>query len=168
MIPPELLSDNLSDVPMIFLITVRVTANVSVWEKLCGRKKKEWQWNKLRGKWQCGGNHVGDRRHNAKFMTFYWKSWGETNSVWSKKVSGIIGLFFGDFFFQMLCSETNLYYFQNQGKYDSSSKGLKWVDVSVVCAVHKKRSKTRYICEFCVMPLHKGEFFQRQHTLKHY
>jgi predicted transcriptional regulator len=31
----------------------------------------------------------------------------------------------------MLSKETNLYYFQNQGKYDSSSKGLKWVDVSV-------------------------------------
>jgi hypothetical protein len=31
----------------------------------------------------------------------------------------------------MLCKETNLYYFQNQGKYDSSFKGLKFVDVSV-------------------------------------
>jgi hypothetical protein len=48
------------------------------------------------------------------------------------KVSGIIELFFGDNFFQMLCKETNWYYFQNQGKYDSCSKGLKWVDVSVV------------------------------------
>jgi hypothetical protein len=47
------------------------------------------------------------------------------------KVSEIIELFFGDSFFGMLCMETNLYYFQNQGKYDSSSKGLKWVDVSV-------------------------------------
>jgi hypothetical protein len=41
------------------------------------------------------------------------------------KVSEIIELFFGDSFFEMLCKETNLYYFQNQGKYDSSSKWLK-------------------------------------------
>jgi hypothetical protein len=27
-------------------------------------------------------------------------------------------------FFEVLCKETNLYYFQNQGKYASSSKGL--------------------------------------------
>jgi hypothetical protein len=46
-------------------------------------------------------------------------------------VSEIIKPFFGDKFFEMLCKETNLYYFQNQGKYDSSSMGLKWVDVSV-------------------------------------
>jgi hypothetical protein len=39
----------------------------------------------------------------------------------------------------MLCKETNWYYFQNQGKYDSSSKGFKWVDVSVACATHKKK-----------------------------
>jgi hypothetical protein len=38
------------------------------------------------------------------------------------KVSGIIELFFGASFFEMLCKETNLYYFQNQGKYDSISK----------------------------------------------
>jgi hypothetical protein len=28
-----------------------------------------------------------------------------------------------------------------------------------VCATHKKRSETRYTCEFCVVPLHKGECF---------
>jgi hypothetical protein len=44
---------------------------------------------------------VGERRRNAKFRTFYWKSRGETNSMWPKKVSGIIELFFGDSFFQM-------------------------------------------------------------------
>jgi hypothetical protein len=33
-----------------------------------------------------------------------------------------------------------LYYFQNQGKYNSS-KMLKWVDVSVVHATHKKGVK---------------------------
>jgi hypothetical protein len=43
------------------------------------------------------------------------------------KVSEIIELFFGDNFFEMLSKETNLYYFQNQGKYDSSSKELKGV-----------------------------------------
>ena len=37
-----------------------------------------------------------------------------------------------------------------------------------VFAVHKKRSETRYICKFCLVPLHKGECFQRYHTLKHY
>jgi predicted transcriptional regulator len=31
----------------------------------------------------------------------------------------------------MLPKATNLCYFQNEGKYYSSSKGLKWVDVSV-------------------------------------
>jgi hypothetical protein len=51
----------------------------------------------------------------------------------------------------------NRYYFQNQGKYASSSKRLKWVDVCVVCAADMKRSETRYICEFCVVPLHKGK-----------
>jgi hypothetical protein len=54
------------------------------------------------------------------------------------KVSEIMELFFRDNFFEMLSEETNLYYFQNQGKYYSSSKVLKWVDVSVVCATHKK------------------------------
>jgi hypothetical protein len=49
--------------------------------------------------------------------------------------------FFGDNFFEMLCKETNLYYFQNQGKYASSSKVLICVDVSVVCATHKKGVK---------------------------
>jgi hypothetical protein len=46
-------------------------------------------------------------------------------------VSEITELFFGDENFEMLCKESNLYYFQNQEKYDSSSKGLKLVDVSV-------------------------------------
>jgi hypothetical protein len=54
------------------------------------------------------------------------------------KVSDIIELFFGDNFFEMLTSETNKYYFQNQVKYDSSSTVLKW-DVSVVYATHKKK-----------------------------
>jgi hypothetical protein len=76
--------------------------------------------------------------------------------------------FFEDYFFEMLCKETNLYYFQNQGKYDSSSKMWKWVDVSVVCATHKKRSETRYICKFYIAPLHKEECFKRYNSLKYY
>jgi hypothetical protein len=47
------------------------------------------------------------------------------------KASKVIEFFFGDNFFEMLSKQTNLHYFQNQGKYDSSSKELKWVDVSV-------------------------------------
>jgi hypothetical protein len=47
------------------------------------------------------------------------------------KVSEIRELFFRDNLFQMLCKETNLYYFQNQGKYESISKRLKWVGVSI-------------------------------------
>ena len=31
-----------------------------------------------------------------------------------------------------------------------------------------KHGETRYICKFSLVPLHKGEFFQRYHTLKHY
>jgi hypothetical protein len=46
-----------------------------------------------------------------------------------RKVSEIIELFFGDKFFETLSKETNLYYFQNQGRYDGSSKRLKWVGV---------------------------------------
>ena len=34
-------------------------------------------------------------------------------------------------FFDMLCEETNLYYLQNQEKYVTCSKGLKWPDVTV-------------------------------------
>jgi hypothetical protein len=99
---------------------------------------------------------------------FYWNPRVKQIPSDPTKVSEITELFFRDNFFEMLCKETSLYYVQNQGKYDSSSKGLKWVDVSVVCATHKKRSETRYICKFCILPLHKGECFQRYHTLKHY
>ncbi|PNF18235.1 hypothetical protein B7P43_G16768 [Cryptotermes secundus] len=49
---------------------------------------------------------------------------------------------------------------QSMGKYPSRQ--------CRVCAVHKKRSKTSYICKFCVMPLHRGECFQKYHTLKHF
>jgi len=46
------------------------------------------------------------------------------------KVSQVTGLFLGDTFFDMLCEETNLYYLQNQEKYVTCSKGLKWSDVT--------------------------------------
>jgi hypothetical protein len=46
-------------------------------------------------------------------------------------VSDTTELFFGDSFFELLCKETNRYYNQNEEKYASSSKGLKWGDVSV-------------------------------------
>ena len=49
------------------------------------------------------------------------------------KVSQVTELFFGDtFFFDMLCEEMNLYYLQNQEKYVTGSKGLKWSDVTAV------------------------------------
>ena len=47
------------------------------------------------------------------------------------KVSQVTGLFLGDRFFDMLCQEMNLYYLQNQTKYVTGSKGLKWSDVIV-------------------------------------
>lgn len=37
-----------------------------------------------------------------------------------------------------------------------------------VCAAHKLRSETRYMCKFCNVPLHKGKCFERYHTVKHY
>jgi hypothetical protein len=48
---PELLSDNLSDVLRIFLITVSVTAMIlREKEKLCAQNKVQWKSNKLQGK----------------------------------------------------------------------------------------------------------------------
>jgi len=47
------------------------------------------------------------------------------------KVSQVTGLCLGDTFFDMLCEETNLYYLQNQEKYVTCSKGMKWSDVTV-------------------------------------
>ena len=47
------------------------------------------------------------------------------------KVSQVTGLFLGDTFFDMLCEETNQYYLQNQEKYVTCSKGLKWSEVTV-------------------------------------
>jgi len=46
------------------------------------------------------------------------------------KVSQVTVLFLGDTFFHMLCEETNLYYSQNQERYVTGSKGMKWSDVT--------------------------------------
>jgi hypothetical protein len=46
----------------------------------------------------------------------------------------VTGLFLGETFFDMLCEESNrkrVYYLQNQEKYVTFSKGLKWSDVTV-------------------------------------
>jgi hypothetical protein len=121
-----------------------------LWEKqkFCHKKKIQWKWNKLQGKWQyfkCGGNQVGKRRQNAKFTTFYCKSRGETNSTWPNKSVISNRTFFGDNFFEMLCKETNLYYFQNQGKYTSSSKDLNgWMSVG-----HNWKEKIIIILQYC-------------------
>jgi hypothetical protein len=37
-----------------------------------------------------------------------------------------------------------------------------------LCAAHKKRSKTRNICKFCVVPLHKGSCFEKYHSVTNY
>jgi len=37
-----------------------------------------------------------------------------------------------------------------------------------VCAAHKKRSETRNICKFCVVPLHKGSCFEKYHSVTIY
>jgi len=54
------------------------------------------------------------------------------------KISQVTGLLLGDTFFDMLCEETNRYYLQNQEKYVTGSKELKWSDVTV--AEIKKKS----------------------------
>jgi hypothetical protein len=37
-----------------------------------------------------------------------------------------------------------------------------------VCAAHKKRSETRYICKFCIAQLHKGSCFEKFHSVTSY
>ena len=37
-----------------------------------------------------------------------------------------------------------------------------------VCSACKKRSETRYICKFCVVPLHKGSCFEKHHSVTSY
>jgi hypothetical protein len=161
------LSDNLSDVPEdIFQWKLRFCKR----NKNCAARKNT---VKVKGALrkvtilQIRGNHVGKRRWNAEFRTFYWKSRGETNSTWPSKSVINNRTFFGDNFFEILCKETNLYYFQNQGKYASSSKGLNgWMSV---WQNWKKKNAIilQYIIKFCLVLLHKEEFSQRCQSLKH-
>jgi len=37
-----------------------------------------------------------------------------------------------------------------------------------VCAAHEKQSETRYICKFCVVPLHKQFCFEKCHSVTNY
>jgi hypothetical protein len=36
------------------------------------------------------------------------------------------------------------------------------------CAAHKTQSETRYICKFCVVLLHKGSYFAKDHSVTNY
>jgi hypothetical protein len=72
---------------------------------------------------------VGKRRQNAKFRTFLLET-GVKQILSDPTKMNNNRTFFGDNFFEMLCKEINMYYFQNQGKYASSSKGLNgWMSV---------------------------------------
>jgi hypothetical protein len=171
---PELLSDSVFDVCEDIFMTARVTATI-LWERKIVSPKQSCNES------QTSSEESDDSNDTSNAGATTWIEEDKTPDLGHFsgnlgvkqipsdpiKVSEIIELFFGDVF-EMLSKETNLYYFQNQGKYDSSSKGLEWVDVSVVCATHKKRSETRYICKFCLALLHKEECFQRCHTLKYY
>jgi hypothetical protein len=37
-----------------------------------------------------------------------------------------------------------------------------------VCAIHKKRSESRYICKFCVVLLHKRACFEKYNSVMNY
>jgi len=37
-----------------------------------------------------------------------------------------------------------------------------------VCAVHKKRNETTYICKFCVVPLDRGSCFEKYQSVTNY
>jgi hypothetical protein len=37
-----------------------------------------------------------------------------------------------------------------------------------MCVAHKKRSETRNICKFCIVPLHKGSCFEKYHSVTSY
>ena len=50
----------------------------------------------------------------------------------------------------------------------TSGRSLKPQRQCRVCAVQKKRSRTCFVCKFCNVPLHKGDCFERYHTLKKY
>jgi hypothetical protein len=86
---------------------------------------------------------------------------GMKHSIWPNKSVINNRTFFRDYYFQMLCKETNLYYFQNQGKYASSSKGLNgWMS--------GWQNWIKNCNNFATVPLHKEECFERYHSLNHY
>ena len=73
------------------------------------------------------------------------------------KISQVTGLLLGDTFFDMLCEETNRYYLQNQEKYVTGSKGLKWSDVTVAekkkfFSIKKKRNSVHLQVLFSATP----------------
>jgi hypothetical protein len=88
---------------------------------------------------------VGERRQNAKFRIFYRNPGVKKIHSDPTKVSEIIELLFGDNFFEMLSKESNLYYFQNQGNYDSSLRCWNGWCQCCLCNSQKKRNETRYI-----------------------
>jgi hypothetical protein len=111
LILPQLLLDNLSN----------ILEDIYQWKRRFCKRNKNCEARKNRAKvkdalrkvtiLQIRGNHMG-KRYNAEFRTFYWKSRGETNSIWPNKSVINNRTFFGGNFFEMLCKETNLYYFQ--------------------------------------------------------
>jgi hypothetical protein len=150
---PELLSDNLYDVPEDSLVISGSDRDKSVRERKIVCPKQSYSES------QTSLEESDDSNDTSNVWATTWVKEDKVpnlgpftrnpgvKQIPSKptKVSEIIELFFRDSFFEMLSKETKRCYFQNQGKYNGSSKVLKWVDVSVVCAAHKK-SETRYIC----------------------
>jgi hypothetical protein len=49
-----------------------------------------------------------------------------------------------------------------------TARGSILLEDAMFVQLTRKRSETRYICKFCLVPIHKEECFQRYHTLMHY
>jgi hypothetical protein len=77
---PELLSDNLFDGPDDIFNYSKSYVDVSVRERKIVRPKRNYSDSET-----SGDNHMGERRQNAKFRTFYWKSGGDKFSVTQQK-----------------------------------------------------------------------------------
>jgi hypothetical protein len=143
LILPELLADNLSDVPVdIFQWKRRFckrNKNCAARKKYSERSSEEGDNNSITG--QPHGLNMIKRRNWGLLLEI--QGW---NKFWPNKSVINNRTFSGDDFFEILCKQTNLYYFQNEGKY------------AIIF---------QYIFNFCLVPLHKGEFFQRCQSLKH-